>query len=317
MDFDSKDSDRSSGVVTVGSICFDLMAFVDQNPHIGETIIGREFRMSTGDKGGNQALKVAMCNTPSYMVTRVGNDIFSPLVFERFKSAGVNCDFIMPDDSGTDIGHVTVSEQGDYYGIMIPRASAHMTEADIDKSQLAFDNSKVLLLQLEIPITVSEYAARRAREKGLKVVLNAAPALDIPNSFWDCIDILVVNEIEATMLAHQKKIPSEKVKDYFELIKILEKKCENVIITLGDLGIVACFAGNPEIIYLEAHKVDVYSTVGAGDTFIGAFASEVVKGRSFKDSLAYANAIAALAISTPPTLTNTRIDYKKVEEMIK
>lgn len=164
-----------------------------------------------------------------------------------------------------------------------------MSLADVNSA--SFSNYKLLLLQLEIPIEPVLAAARRAKESGLRVVLNPAPARSLPDELISLPDFLVPNENELSLLTGQ---PVDDVASAESAAKTLLKRgAQNVIVTLGPSG--ALIVTGTQVTHVDTYKVDVVDTTAAGDGFIGGFASALLQDKSIEDSVRYGCACGALA----------------------
>lgn len=281
-------------VVTVGSINIDLVAYTTQSPQPGETFAGEKFIMGAGGKGANQAIQAALSGARSYLVARIGEDLFAPFAYQVFDVAGLDHTYVFPDPAGTGIGHVRVDGAGDYNSVIVARANGNLSPADIDRALPAFGQAQVLLLQLEIPMKTTIYAAHLARRRGIMAVLNAAPYTPLPDELVATLDLLVVNEIEAQMLTG---LPvGDQLSQWNAAVCSLRERVPNVVISLGSRGVIAADK-NGQIVYLVGHQVKVVNTIGAGDAFIGELAARIAEGIPLLSALPYANAAAALAVT--------------------
>jgi ribokinase len=301
----------SRAVVTVGSIHIDLVAYTTRRPHVGETFQGVDFTVSTGGKGANQAIQAALSGAPSYLVARMGDDLFAPLIRATLAGAGVDTTYVSPDAAGTGVGHVLVDGDGDYTAVIIPRANANLGSADLERAAPAFAQAGVLLLQLEVPLDVTLFAAQTARRIGITVFLNAAPVIPLPAALLDSVDVLVLNEIEAEMLTGVPR--GEPLASARRALDALHRRVPNVVISLGALGVIAVDAAGRRS-YLPAHRVPVVNTIGAGDAFIGELAARMAAGASLFDALPFANAAGALAV-TQATSQGLRPDRARIAAM--
>ncbi|HKG24134.1 MAG TPA: PfkB family carbohydrate kinase, partial [Thermomicrobiales bacterium] len=193
------------GVTVVGSVHMDLIAVADRLPRHGESLIGRSFAAFPGGKAGNQAAQVAGNDCPAFLVARLGDDHFGRELRERLMAKGVDTSRVAIDPKiPTGASPLLVGGDGEYASIIVPGAAARLSEADIDAARPAIARSAALILQLEIPVGVTAYAARVARELGALIVLNASPApesaADIPDDLWRRVGLLVVNAFEAARL---------------------------------------------------------------------------------------------------------------------
>lgn len=131
-----------------------------------------------------------------------------------------------------------------------------------------------------------------AKEAGCIVVLNAAPAIELPEECLSKVDILVVNEVEAEFYCHEKIDSVEKAKT--EIKKMAEKYNNNVIFTLGKDGAVAYENGTIE--FIPAMKVDAIETTGAGDSYIGAVSHSIIEGKSLIEACKFATKCSAITV---------------------
>lgn len=282
------------GVVTVGSINIDLIVKTARRPQAGETFPGESFAIHVGGKGANQAVQAALSGANSYMVARMGADVFAPLVTELFDQTGVDRTFVVADPAGSGVGHVVVDAQGDYSTVIVARANGNLTPLDIDHAEAAFKASQMLLLQLETPLPTVLHAANKARSLGLGVCLNAAPALAIPPELLALVDLLVVNTIEAQMLLGSTTALTDSI-SLRSAATTLAGSRRDVVITLGAHGAVALTRGRHWYEH-AGYNVPVTNTIGAGDAFVGELAVRVAEGIALDQALRYANAAGALAV---------------------
>lgn len=286
---------KRPGVVTVGSINIDLVVKATRRPQAGETFPGESFAIYVGGKGANQAVQAALSGAASYMVARMGDDVFAPLVIDLFDRTGVDRTYVTKDPVGSGVGHVVVDAHGDYSTVIVACANGNLAPADIERAEDALAASQMLLLQLETPLPTVLYAATKAHALGLRVCLNAAPALAIPDQLFELVDLLVVNTIEAQML-----LGSEQALGDMDSVRaaatVLAGKRRDVVITLGEQGAVALDRNGHWHIH-AGYPVTVVNTIGAGDAFVGELAARMAEGALLDVALPYANAAGALAVT--------------------
>lgn len=286
-----------ASVVTVGSINIDLVVRAQRRPQAGETFPGESFSIGPGGKGFNQAVQTALSGAHSYLVGRVGDDVFAPFIHDLIRRTGVDPAYIKSDPAGTGIGHVTVDGNGDYSSVIVARANGQLSPTDVDQASAAFESSQVLLLQLESPMATVVRAAALGREKGLTVILNQAPALPVPSELLDCVDVLVVNEVEAAMASGLSFDPASET-GVDAVLKHLSAWRRDVVLTLGGHGAVA-WSRKGHRRSVAGYDVPVVNTVGAGDAFIGELAARMAEGVPLFDALPLANAAGAVAVQRP------------------
>jgi ribokinase len=153
----------------------------------------------------------------------------------------------------------------------------------------------LLLLQLEVPMASVLQAAVIAKDAGVAVLLNPAPAQALPEALWPLLDILVVNETEAELLSGLKSVHLGNAAE--AAASLLRRGPRHVLVTLGARGLVWTSAAGTR--YLEARQVKAIDTTAAGDTFIGAFGALVVEGCEVEQALKYAIAAAAICVTRP------------------
>ncbi len=293
-------------ITTVGSANIDLIAYAERRPRSGETLPGRQFRISPGGKGLNQAVQVARCGCRSYLVARLGADSFGTTIREHLTRSHVESSLVVNDAAGTGIGHVLVEPDGQYTAVIVANANANLCPEDVDGAAPRFRHGSGLLLQLEVPVETDIYAAAKARKSGAQVFLNAAPARKLPEELLQNIDVLIVNEIEAEMICGIAILNTEK--DGLNALKALNEMCPNIVVSLGERGCVAMNA-QKEAFYVPGHSVFVRNTIGAGDSFVGALSARTVSGDNFFEAVQYANAAAAAWVSgeTSPSPSGSSI----------
>src|SRR6478672_123167 len=189
-------------VAVVGSINMDLVVRVPRFPIAGETILGGVFATIPGGKGANQAVAARRLGADVAMIGRVGGDAFGGALRENLAREGIVTDGVGVDPArATGVALITVEDSGENTIIVVPGANGALTRADLDAARALLTGAASLLMQLEIPLDVVEAAAELAAAAGAVVILNAAPAQPLPPRLLARVDYLVVNEVEARLLA--------------------------------------------------------------------------------------------------------------------
>ncbi len=281
-------------VSVVGSIHMDFFILMDHLPVPGETVLGKSFTMQPGGKGANQAVAAARLGAKTYMVGRVGGDIFAEEVLNNFRRNGVDVSYVRRDpETHTGVAFIFVDSRGENMIAVAPGADARVSTHDVDSAIDVISSSDVLMLQLEIPIETVVYAAKVAWEHNVKVVLNPAPARTLPEEIYGYIHVLTPNRIEAQMLSG---VRIESREDIVKAAHVLmDKGVENVVITLGAEG--ALLVSEEGVYHIPAFKVRPVDTTGAGDAFNAALAVAIAEGRSLREAVRLANAAAAIKIT--------------------
>ena len=286
--------ERKPKVVVVGSFMMDLVIKADRRPQKGETLIGQQFGMFGGGKGNNQAIAAVRLGGDVTMVGRLGMDSFGDTLMDALVEEGVEIRFIVRDaEVGTGVGSPVIDADGDNSIIIVPRANMRLSAADVDRAASAISDSDVLLLQLEVPIAASQRAAEIAKSSGTKVILNPAPAQDLPDSFLAQVDILTPNQVEAEFLSGVEVSDSEGAERAARIL--LDRGVSAAILTLGEGGALLFKDGLTTSI--PAYRVNVVDTTAAGDAFCGALATALARGEALEDAVVFANAAGALAVT--------------------
>ena len=276
-------------VLVVGSLNADLVVKSPRFPQPGETISGEDLQIIPGGKGANQAVAAARQGVQTAMLGRVGSDSFAPFLVDNLKANQVDTSHVIVDSSATGTAIIVVDANGQNSIVLSPGANGNVSPADVDSA--SFSNSKLLLLQLEIPTPTVLHAAQKARANGLTVILNPAPAKALPAELISSVDILIPNESELSLLTG---LPVNDVSSAEKAAKeILKQGVKTVIVTLGSKG--ALLVTDTQVTQVDTYKVNVVDTTAAGDAFIGGFASAMLSGKALEDSVRYGCACGALA----------------------
>jgi ribokinase len=275
-------------ILVVGSLNADLVVRAHRFPQPGETISGEDLLVIPGGKGANQAVAAARHGTVVSMLGRVGKDNFGNLLLENLKSNNVDSSLVQRDDASTGTAIIVVDADGQNSIILSPGANSKVSTSDVEHA--SFSTLSLLLLQLEIPTPTVLSAAKKAKENGTRVILNPAPAKDLPHVLIALADYIIPNETELSLLTGLPvtDLPSAET----AARKLRGRGAQNVIVTLGGKG--ALLVTGEEVTHVDAFKVDVVDTTAAGDAFIGGFAS-MLDSASLPEAVRYACACGALA----------------------
>lgn len=276
-------------IIVVGSLNADLVVRAPRFPQPGETISGEDLQVIPGGKGANQAVAAARHGAQVSMLRRVGNDGFGDFLLDNLKENNVDFSHVQRDEASTGTATIIVDSNGQNSIVLSAGANGKVTAADVNHA--SFADHKLLLLQLEIPMPTVLSAARRARENGLSVILNPAPAKELPEELISLIDYLIPNETELSLITGMEvnDIPSaERVAR-----SLLTRGVKHVIITLGSKG--ALLVNKELSKHVDTYKVDVVDTTAAGDAFIGGFAYCLLQGSLLQECVRYGCACGALA----------------------
>jgi ribokinase len=285
---------QSKKIVVVGSCNTDMVIKADRLPVPGETILGGTFFMNPGGKGANQAVAASRLGGNVTLISKTGNDVFGKQSVMLYAAENIKTDFIYSDPKHpSGVALITVDSQGENCIVVASGANAYLTPSDIDKASAEIENSDLVLMQLEIPIETVEYVAEMASKKGIKVILNPAPARALSDNLLKHLYIIIPNKSEAEILSGIKVSDIESAKQAADIISA--KGVEIVVITLGSQG--ALIKEYKEYLFVEAFKVDALDTTAAGDTFCGAVCVGLSEGRTILESVKLAARAAAITVT--------------------
>ncbi len=281
-------------VVVVGSFNMDLVAKAGRRPQKGETLRGETFGMFIGGKGSNQAVAAARLGADVTMIGRLGTDLFGDTLMAAHAKAGIHTDYVIQDTAvGTGVASILIDADGDNSIVLVPQANMRLSVADIERASESIAAADVLLLQLEVPIAASQRAAEIAKSNDATVVLNPAPAQELPDDFLAQVDILTPNEVETESLSGVRVSTAMDAERAAKVL--LDKGLSAVILTLGERGALLL---TPNLMQqVPAYSVEVVDTTAAGDAFCGALATGLARGENLVDAVAFANAAGALAVT--------------------
>ena len=280
----------SGKILVVGSLHLDVIVHSSRLPKPDETLLGDKVSYRFGGKGGNQALAAAKIDVQVFMAGRIGTDNFGKQIYDTLSNQNINLDGLKMVDEATGMSVALIGSDGIYSAVVV--SGVNQT---IDLSEIAVpDDLTVLVLQNEIN-TDANFEIIKKVPKSTFVILNAAPALTPNKGFFERIDLLIVNQLEAKMLLNEEPSIFNKLDALRKLQNLGPKE---VIITLGADGYTG-ISKNGEIFSEPGIKVDVLSTHGAGDSFVGTLAAFICKGEPINIAAQYAQASSALHVKTP------------------
>ena len=278
-------------VVVVGSINQDYLIKTKSIPGPGETVTGATLDLQPGGKGANQAVAAASLGARVSMIGAVGDDFIGDMLIESLNKSNIDTTMVKKLKSSTSgSAFVTITPDGENSIIVASGANWGIEISHIEQAKQTIALAKVLLLQMELPISIVEYAISQAGINTL-VVLNLAPAGKINLETLKRVNVLVLNEHEASFLAKKPVSDLQSAKQVGQ--KLLDLGMENIIITLGQLG--ALMLGEQNL-YVPAPRVQVLDTTGAGDCFVGVLASRLSQGITLSKALHQATKAASLSV---------------------
>tara|TARA_B100000686_G_C16590873_1_gene863262 strand:+ start:59 stop:967 length:909 start_codon:yes stop_codon:yes gene_type:complete len=279
-------------ISVLGIFVADIIFFGKNIPEVGETVLGNKYVIGPGGKGSNQAVAAAKAGGSTFFISKIGDDQFGEMAKKIYDEVGVDYSkVIISKEHLTGAAGILINEKGENSINVVPGASGTLTIDDIDRSLDIIKNSSIFLTQLEAPKEVVFYALKKAKENNISTILNPAPAADIDPEIFPLIDFFTPNEIEASYYVNNEVKNQEDAKKASK--HMLEMGIKNIIITLGDKG--AYFASKNEEFYVDALKLKVLDTTGAGDAFNGALAVALIEDKNMKEAVNFANLAAGLS----------------------
>ena len=281
-------------IVIAGSYNASFFIKGKQIPNIGETMVGDIFFVSPGGKGSNQAIAAKYQNADVRFICKLGNDSFASDAVKMYKDVGLYSDSITIDNSiHTGIAVIFIDKVGNNSIMVVPGANLRLSADEIINEVLKTDKIYIAGFQLENNVDEIVKAIGTLHQKGVRVLLDPAPAHPLPDEIYRAITILKPNEHEAEILSGIKVIAPD---DAFHAADLLHAKgAENVIITLGAGG--AVIVNDTLREYVPAPKVNAIDTTGAGDIFSGSLITALSKDMQLLDAVRYANAAASLSVT--------------------
>ncbi len=224
----------------------------------------------------------------------IGNDIFGTLLIENLNLNGVNTQFITTFDGPTGIALISVFPTGDNSILLSPGANGKVTPKWV-KQVLHLQAGDLLLLQLETPLNAIEAALEIAATSGATVILDPAPAQEIPDRWLSKIHYLTPNQTEAQILLGLDTPPSTEQEVHQAIQKFLSRGIKDVILKCGEKG--AYWGSAYQFIHVPALEMKAIDTTAAGDTFNAAFATGLAEEKSIKESLQLAVVAAGISVT--------------------
>ncbi|KAK3398562.1 Ribokinase-like protein [Sordaria brevicollis] len=286
-------------ITVLGSLNIDLVAYVSHHPLPGETMTANSVAVSPGGKGANQAVacaKLSRSHTTTSsssaeetahitMLGSVGADSYGTLLKDNLSKHGVDVSgvhVLTTPGSKTGMAMIVVDEPtGQNRIILSPEANHYLQPEHVSSvenlSAKGQDRPDLLIMQLEIPVPTVLQALKTAKENGVQVLLNPAPAVPLPDEAFEGLAHLVVNETEASILSGLPESELDTEEGLEKVGKVfLGKGVKTVIITLGGRGVFYMTSNGEKKGLVQAEKAKVVDTTAAGDTFVGMYALEVV-----------------------------------------
>ena len=282
-------------ILVVGSSNTDLIIKVPEIPRPGETLLGGEFQTFQGGKGANQAVAAARGGGDVVFIASVGDDNYGAESIKGYKLDNINTENIkICKNSPSGIAMITIADSGENAITVASGANAELKPEDLDEAEEAFHEAEFMLVQLETPLDTVQKAIEICAELDTKVILNPAPAAELPHEIISGIDIITPNEREAEKLTG---VVVKEEQDASKAAEVLHKRgIDTVIITLGSQGAFLSDRITGVSKTIPGFKVEATDTTAAGDVFNGQLAVALAEGLALEDAIRQAHAAAALSV---------------------
>jgi ribokinase len=285
-------------IVVLGGLNMDLVVRIAAIPRPGETLSGGKFATFPGGKGANQAVAAARMGAQVAMVGRVGSDAFGEQMLASLAADGIETATVGIDpDNATGVALITVAANGQNSISVASGANLTVTVEDVRSAFKRLGRVDLLVMPLETPFETILEAARLARQAGAQVILNPAPAAEMPAELLNCASVLAPNETETEFLTGVTVSDDLSARQAAQAL--LQRGPHNVVLTLGERGALLA-TGRPEapdFLRIPSYAVDAIDTTAAGDAFVGALAAGIGEGLALPAAVSLANAAAAISVT--------------------
>lgn len=290
-------------ILVVGSLNMDQVVRVPRIPALGETLlVTGPLRLIPGGKGANQAVAMAKLGGAVAMAGRVGADPFGTQLLQALRDITINTDLIVIDqEEASGTAFIFLGPDGDNAIIVAPGTNGHVGQDSMQITNIfqAIEQASAVVMQLEIPLETVQKVIAHAHGLNVPVILNLAPAHQLPRKTLQQLSVLVVNETEAGLLSGQRVENVEDAKIVATVL--LEYGIATVVITLGSRGALLATRDKPgeriRSFYQEAPKVRVVDTTAAGDCFVGALTVALTEKQAPEQALRFATYASALKVT--------------------
>lgn len=279
-------------VVVVGGVNTDMVVQTPHLPRAGETVGGGAFLTTPGGKGANQAVAAARLGAAVRFIGKVGTDLFGAAARDNLRRYGVDTAGLGRDPrEPSGVALIFVDAAGENAIAVAPGANMALTADDVAAQEGLLADAAVVVGQCEVPAEATLAAFRLAHDRGIRTVLNAAPAMPLSAAWSAVVDTLVVNEGEASLVGRAAGLTADSPAAWAAGLQRLGYA--QVILTVGSEGAYVATADGAR--HVPAWGVDTIDTTGAGDGFVGGFAVALAEGQPLAAAVRFACAVGALA----------------------
>lgn len=292
---------KAPKIIVVGSSNADMVVKSTRIPEPGETVTGGEFLLAPGGKGGNQAVAAARLGARVVFITRLGNDMFGEKAIQGYRNEGINTDWAVVDsNAATGVALIMVDEKGENLISVASGANHALSAEDVQKAEAEFQDTDIVVVQLETPFSALQQAANLAGKYAVPLILDPAPAPPTPlsSTLLKEISCIKPNETEAQRLTGIKIVDEESTQKAAE--KLLSFGVKSVIITRGTEGAYVfdpSTTGTNRGMFVPARSVEALDSTAAGDAFSGALAVALGRGKTLLEAAQFASLAASISVT--------------------
>lgn len=281
-------------LVVLGSINADHILNLDAFPTPGETVTGHHYQVAFGGKGANQAVAAGRSGADIAFIACTGDDDIGERIRRQLASDKIDVAPVRAvAGEATGVALIFVNAEGENVIGIHAGANAALSVSQVEAEKERIASAQALLMQLESPLESVIAAAKIAHHHHTTVVLNPAPARELPDELLALVDIITPNETEAEKLTG---IRVESDEDAAKAADVLHAKgIGTVMITLGSRGVWLSAEGESRRIL--GFRVQAIDTIAAGDTFNGALVTALLEGTALAEAIRFAHAAAAIAVT--------------------
>lgn len=281
-------------LMVLGSINADHVISVPYFAKPGETLTGYNYHIAYGGKGANQAVAAARLGGNVGFIGCIGNDDIGRVMKNAFAQDGIDTSAItVVQGEMTGVAMIQVAQNGENSIVIATGANGCLDQETVKRFSAEISSADCLLMQLETPLAGIIDAAQLAQKNNTTVVLNPAPARQLPDELLKNVDIITPNETEAELLTGVRVTDEKSAVSSARIFH--DKGIATVLITLGSKGVYYSEQGEGEII--SGFRVAAKDTTAAGDTFNGALLVALQEGKPVKEAIRFAHAAAAISVT--------------------
>ena len=308
------------GLFVIGSSNTDLVIYLDHIPKIGETVIGGESSVIFGGKGANQAVAAKRAGADINFITQLGDDGFGQGMKKHFMQEELPQRYVLTDlEKPSGIAQIFVSKKGENSIAVASGSNGTLTFDRLKPFLKDIASSDLVLVQFEIPIKTIEKIIDFCFDKGVKILVNPAPATKLTHLQLKKIWMITPNESEAEILTGISVIDQETALRSAQMI--LSQGVKHCIVTLGEKG--SIWVSEKGAFHFSAPSVKAIDTTAAGDVFNGYLANGITRTLPIEKAIEIGHAAASLSVKVKgaqtsiPTIENTQLFLKQNPIQIK